>query len=80
MELIKASVFPPKSAFRNMTLFVVHTPSLIAHHVNAKGYITATAYTHRGNGDMHKSKMIELISFSYSNQFQNTGIKQCYLH
>ena len=79
MELIEVSIFPPKSTFRNMTLFVVHT-QLIAHHVNTEGGITTTACMHRGNRGMHKSKMTELISFNCANQFQYTGVKQCYLH
>lgn len=48
MELTKGSIFPPKSTFRNTTLFAVHA-QLIVHHVNTKGWVTPAAPTHRGN-------------------------------
>lgn len=54
MELIKDSVFDPKSTFRNQALFAVHD-QLIDHHVNTKGCITPAVYTRRGNRGIYKS-------------------------
>ena len=44
VELITCSVIPPKSTFRDATLFIVHS-QIIGHHAITKGHTVPKAYT-----------------------------------